>query len=228
MTTMTFSRNQIIIVLATLAAVIGVVFAVTGSNGSKVSMAQATSGPGDAKLAELLKPGPLEENAFGNPQAPVTIIEYSSMTCGHCANFHKTVLPKLKEKYVDTGKVRYIIREFPLDDLARGAFMLARCAGPVRYLSFVDTLYAKQEEWAFGNDPLSKLRELSKQAGFTEERFNQCLRDQNLLDGINMVQERGRKFGVRSTPTFFINGQMLRGVNGVEAFEKIIDPLLKG
>ncbi len=225
---MTFSRNQIMIMLAAIAIVLGVVFAATRSDSSKIGVAEATSNSGDSRLAELLKPGPLEENAFGNPQAAVTIIEYSSMTCGHCAKFHKTVLPKLKEKYIDTGKVRYIIREFPLDDLARGAFMLARCAGPVRYLSFVDTLYAKQEEWAFTSDPLSKLRELSKQAGFTEERFNQCLRDQNLLDGINRVQERGETFGVRSTPTFFINGQMLRGANSVEAFEKIIDPLLKG
>lgn len=230
---MTLSRNQVIIVLAALAAMLGVAYAVFSPGSSPLELADKntpsnTVNVAESKTDELMAKGPLEENAFGNPDAAVTIIEYSSLTCGHCANFHKNVLPKLKQKYIDTGKVRYIIREFPLDDLAKGAFMLARCAGPVRYLSFVETLYAKQEEWAFTDDPLPKLRELSKQAGFTEDRFNQCLRDQKLLDGINIVQERGEKLGVRSTPSFFINGQLLKGVNSVEAFDKIIEPMLKG
>ncbi len=188
----------------------------------------AAESSSNAATTELMEKGPLDENVMGAANAPVTIIEYSSMTCGHCATFHSKVLPQLKEKYIDTGKVRYIIREFPLDDLAKGAFMLARCVGPVRYFSFVDVLYAKQEEWAFTKEPLPELLKLAKQAGMTEEKFNQCLMDQKLLDGINAVQERGQtKFQVRSTPTFFVNGQMLKGVRDISDLDKVIEPLLK-
>lgn len=177
---------------------------------------------------ELMVKGPLEENILGSAEAPVTIIEYSSMTCPHCANFHKKTLPDLKKKYIDTGKARYIIREFPLDNLAMAAFMLARCAGPKKYFPFVDALYAQQQSWAFveGN-PVPELLKMAKQAGFTKERFEKCLSDQKLLDGLNWVRNRGnQKFNVRSTPTFFINGKQMKGSQNLAAFEKMMEPHL--
>ncbi len=177
---------------------------------------------GDASMEELMKTGPLPEMVMGAKDAPNVLIEYSSMTCPHCANFHTKVLPDLKKKLIDTGKVRYIIREFPLDNLAAAAFMLARCVGPKKYFAFVDALYAKQEDWAFSpGSPVPKLEKMAKQAGMSADRFKSCLQDQKLLDGILWVRERGNKtFGVNSTPTFFLNGKRLVGVQSVEDFAK--------
>jgi protein-disulfide isomerase len=183
--------------------------------------AQAPLKP-DVDLAEFMKPGEIPDMVLGKEDAPYTIVEYSSMTCPHCAAFHKTVLPKLKEKYIDTGKARYIIREFPLDNVAAAAFMLGRCVDQAKYFDFIDLLYANQEEWAFKDNPLPGLQKFSKQVGFTEEKFNECLKDEKLLNHIEWVRDRGSKqFGVKATPTFFINGQKLKGVE-LDAFEKVM------
>ena len=185
----------------------------------------------DSSMSELMKKGPLPENIIGSETAPVTIIEYSSMTCPHCANFHKEVLPGLKEKYIDTGKVRYIIREFPLDNLAAAAFMLARCSGPKKYFPVVEAFYAKQQVWAFGKEgtPVDRLFDMAKQTGFTRANFDKCLSDQKLLDGIVAIRERGSKsFGVTSTPTFFVNGKLLKGGRNLKAIEDLMEPYLKG
>jgi protein-disulfide isomerase len=188
-------------------------------------------GPDTVDLAELMKPSTLPELALGNAEAPVTVVEYASMTCGHCANFHNKVFPALKEKYVDTGKVRFIFREFPLDNLAAAAAMLARCSGGgEKSLTMTSALFAKQEDWAFvrGN-PVPELFKMARQAGFTQESFDKCLTDQKLLDDITAARERAAKsFGVNSTPTFFINGKRLNDRSDtIESFVKAIDPLLK-
>lgn len=174
---------------------------------------------------ELMEEGPLPENALGEATAPNTVIEYSSMTCPHCARFHRDVLPDLKKKYIDTGKVLYIIREFPLDNLAFAASMLARCAGPEKYFPFVEVLFEKQQEWAFGEgDPVPRLFKMAQQAGFTKESFEKCLKDQKLLDGITAVRKRAHeKFGVNSTPTLFVNGKLLKGASNVGDIEKLMD-----
>lgn len=174
---------------------------------------------------ELMEDGPLPENALGEATAPNTIIEYSSMTCPHCARLHKEVIPELKSKYVETGQARYILREFPLDNLAFAAFMLARCAGPEKYFPFIEVLYAKQEEWAFGEgDPVERLYKMAQQAGFSRDKFTSCLKDQKLLDGIAAVRKRAaEKFGVNSTPTLFVNGQMLKGPADIGAIEKLME-----
>src|SRR5262245_33713461 len=178
-------------------------------------------------LAELMQPGPLGEMSLGDEKAPVTIIEYASMTCPHCANFHETTYLELKKKYIDTGKVRFIFREFPLDQLAAAAFMLARCGGKDRYFPMIETLFQQQRTWAVQR-PLAPLLAISKQAGFTEASFNECLKNQQILDGIEEVRQRGAtKFNVQSTPTFFVNGKLLRGSATLAEFEKEMAQYIK-
>jgi protein-disulfide isomerase len=181
-----------------------------------------------AAAAELMKPGPLPEEAQGNADAPVTLIEYASMTCSHCANFDTQVYPTLKSKYIDPGKVRYIMREFPLDPLAAAGFMLARCAGEGKYFAMIDVLFKMQPQWAFTKDPVQGLLSIAKQAGFSEQRFNECVANQKLLDDIDAVrQHAAEKLGVNSTPTFFINGQIHRGEMTLEDLDKVLAPYLK-
>ena len=181
-------------------------------------------GPSEISVEELMKPGPLPDLVVGKADAPITVVEYASMTCGHCAHFHNTVFPTLKEKYIDTGKVRFIMREFPLDNLAAAASMLARCAGEGKALPLISALFAKQDDWAFvKGDPRPELLKFAKQAGFTQESFEKCLTDQKLLDDISSIRSRAADtFGVNATPTFFVNGKKLNGV-GLEDFEKAFE-----
>jgi protein-disulfide isomerase len=177
---------------------------------------------------QLMAPGPLPDIAQGSPDAPVTIIEYASMTCSHCAAFQAETLPQLKAKYVDTGKVRLILREYPLDPLATAASMLARCAGPDKRTAIVDMLYAQQKNWAFVDKPLEALAAEVKQAGISQADFEACLKNQDLLTKVNETRKRANDaFKVNSTPTFFINGQLLSGEQPIEEFDKAIAPLLK-
>ncbi|MGE3144157.1 MAG: DsbA family protein [Pseudorhodoplanes sp.] len=177
--------------------------------------------------ADLAVEGPLGDVVMGKADAPVTIIEYASMTCSHCANFAERTFPELKKRYIDTGKVKYILREFPLDPLAAAGFMLARCAGKDKYYPLVETLFAQQKTWAV-QKPIEPLMAIAKQAGFTQESFNACLSDQKVLEGIEAVRARGaEKLGVNSTPTFFINGKVIRGDMTIEQLDKEIQPHLK-
>jgi protein-disulfide isomerase len=178
----------------------------------------------DPGLAELMAPGPLPDLSLGKEDAPDTIVEYASMTCPHCAQFHKTVLPELKTKYIDTGQARLILREFPLDQLAAQASMLARCAGPDRYYPMVGALFDTQETWAVaGTEGTDKLLQIAKQAGFSKEKFDQCIGDKALFEKIVEIRERGHEtFGVDSTPTFFINGKRLTGEQTVAGFEAML------
>ncbi|PVB63042.1 DsbA family protein [Labrenzia sp. 011] len=175
-------------------------------------------------LDELLKPGPLGDKVLGEEDAPVTIVEYASMTCGHCANFHKQTYADLKKDYIDTGKVRFIFREFPLDPVAAAAFMLARCAPADKYFEIVDIMFEQQRSWAFSDNPYQSLLDFSKQIGFTQESFEECLTNQGLLDAVNAVKDRGAgEFGVNSTPTFFINGEKHSGALSIDEMGKIIE-----
>jgi protein-disulfide isomerase len=177
--------------------------------------------------ADLMKAGPLGDVVMGRDDAPVTIIEYASMTCGHCATFHNTTYPELKKKYIDTGKVRYILREFPLDPLAAAGFMLARCAGNDKYHAMIEVLFAKQKDWVVQN-PIPPLLAIAQQAGFTKDSFESCLKDQKILEAIESVRTHGaEKLGVNSTPTFFINGKLFRGTLTPAELDKQLEPLLK-
>ena len=193
--------------------------------------AEANLPAGDLS-AELAQPAPDGDMAIGSDKAPVTIIEYASMTCPHCAHFSDTTFPELKRRYIDTGKVRFIFREFPLDKLAAAGFMLARCAskdgGGERYMAVVETLFAKQQEWAIPDNPVPPLKNIAKQFGFTEESFNACLTNQNIMNGIEAVRDHAAaKLGVNSTPTFFVNGKKVTGDVTIETLAKEIDPSLK-
>ena len=178
-------------------------------------------------VAKLMEAGPLPDQVQGKADAPVTIVEYASMTCGHCAHFHETTYPVLKEKYIDTGKVRFILREFPLDIVAKAAFMLARCAGEGKYYPMTDTLFETQKSWAFTNNPAQALLGIAKQSGMTEEQFNACLSDAKLGGEIDESAKRAAtEFGIDSTPTFFINGKKFSGAISPEDLDKELAPLL--
>jgi protein-disulfide isomerase len=177
---------------------------------------------------DLAEAGPLGDKVLGNAQAPVTCYEYASLTCGHCASFHADGFKVLTEKYIDTGKVKYILRDFPLDPLAAAGFMLAHCAGEGKYYPMVDLLFAQQPAWTRTDKPVDALMALTKQAGFTQESFEACLKNQSIYDGVNAVRQRGTdKFKVSSTPTFFFNGRKVTGALSGKDLEGIIEPLLK-
>lgn len=210
---------------------------VTGSGlllSPRRAMAQAKPGeskapepPAKVDVAELMKPGPLPDQAIGDANAPVTIVEYASMTCSHCAHFHTETYPELKKRYVETGKVRYILREFPFDPVAAGASMLSRCAGEDKSLALAEELFKTQKDWAFVQNAAAGLFAIVSKHGFDKVKFEGCLRDQKLLDAINAIRERGMNaFGVNSTPTFFINGERAVGSMSIQELAAKIDPLL--
>ncbi len=186
----------------------------------------APKSDGTVDMNKLLEAGKLDEKVLGKADAPVTIVEYASMTCSHCADFTVNTLPSIKEKYIDTGKARLIFREFPFDPRATAAFMLARCAPDERYFPMVDVLFKQQMQWAAADDAQAALLQISKLAGFTQESFNACLTNQQLLDDVNAVRDRGAEFGVNATPTFFINGQKYSGALSVDQMSAVIDSML--
>lgn len=186
-------------------------------------LAMAQTVPAD----ELAQQGPLGDVVLGSADAKVTIVEYASLTCSHCAHFHDTTLPELKSKYIDTGKVRFILREFPLDPLATAGFMLARCSGNDKYYPMTDLLFSQQKNWAFVERPVDALFAVVKQAGFTQESAEACLKRQDIYDAVNAVKKRGADvMKVDATPTFFINGQKRSGALSIAEIDEILKPLL--
>jgi protein-disulfide isomerase len=188
--------------------------------------AKAPESAGSVDMAKLLEPGALPDKVLGKPDAPVTIVEYASMTCPHCAHFHATTLPELKTKYIDAGKARLIFREFPFDPRAEAGFMLARCSND-NYFPMVDVLFRQQQNWASVDNAKDALLQISKLAGFSQESFEACLTDQKLLEDVRAVQKRGSdEFKVDSTPTFFINGNTYKGALTIAEMSAIIDGML--
>ncbi len=174
-------------------------------------------------LSDLDEAPALGEKFLGKADAPVTVIEYASATCPHCANFHVGTFKQLKTDYIDTGKVKFVFREFPFDDLALAAFMLARCADESKYFPMIDVLFEQQKVWT-RNNPKGELFKIAKLAGFTEDSFNACLRNEEIAKGILAIRDKGSKsYGVDSTPTFFINGKEMEGNQDIGAFKKMID-----
>lgn len=170
---------------------------------------------------------PLPDEIIGESDAPITVIEYASMTCPHCRAFHENVWPDIKRDYVDTGKVKFIVRPFPFAGDRRGeaAFMLAKCAPNNNYYAMLDSLFSTQDIWADGSkNPVPELTRLSKLAGMSTSDFESCLSRQDLLDQIVSSRRKAMDdFGVRSTPTFFINSRKFSGDLTVEGLGKALD-----
>ncbi len=176
-----------------------------------------------AEKAALAAPQALPDIVQGKAEAPETIVEYASMTCSHCAAFHKEVWPALKAKYVETGKAKFVLREFPLDPLAIAGFMLARCAGPDKRDAVVDRLFDRQADWAFAEDPLPRLKAEVEAAGVPGAEVDACLKNQKLLDQVKSVRAlAAQKLGVDSTPTFFVAGKRLAGEQSLDSFDRIL------
>ena len=180
--------------------------------------------------SDVAKPVSLPDMALGPANASVTITEYASMTCPHCAAFNETVFPKIRSEYIDTGKVRYVFREFPLDIKAAAGSMLSRCiakddAG--KYFAVTDMLFRQQNDWVMKNTT-ETLTRIGKQAGLSQQAVEDCLKDQALLDKIAADQKYASEvLKVNSTPTFFLNGEMIRGETSFAEFDKRIKALLK-
>ncbi len=173
---------------------------------------------------ELLRAGPLGDRTLGNPNAPVTVIEYASLTCPHCRNYHANVFPKVKQAYIDTGKVRYIVREFPLGRSAGNAAIINRCAPPEKYFTLLDAFLARQAEWVSQEVRLDAIYGVTKSTGMSRETFDKCLTNQGIIDGLNEVKQRGRRYGVVGTPTFFVNGRKAQGAITFEEIKALIEP----
>jgi protein-disulfide isomerase len=180
--------------------------------------------------SDVAKPVSLPDMALGPANATVTITEYASMTCPHCAAFTENVFPKIKSEYIDTNKVRYVFREFPLDIKAAAGSMLARCIAKGdsgKYFAVIDMLFKQQGDWVMKNTT-ETLTRIGKQAGLSQQAVEDCLKDQALLDKIAADQKFASEvLKVNSTPTFFINGEMIKGETTFEEFDKRIKSLLK-
>ncbi len=210
-----FSRRQI---------VAGIVISAAAAVAPTASIAQEAT---DVPLDRLLSAGGLPDLWIGPADAKVTVIEYASMTCTHCARFHKETMPHIKQLIAGGSSIRFVLREFPLDPLATAAFMLARAAGPERRDAFVDLLFDQQSVWAFNGRPLDTLPVLARQAGMSQEAFEAVLKDEALYGSINKMREQATvEFKVNATPTFFINGRRRAGMMTVSEFDAAVSPLL--
>jgi len=209
----TLSRRQLLQAASGLALTIGIM--------GLPALAQAAE---TVDIDELMKPSPLGDKVLGSEDAPVTIVEYASMTCGHCAHFDEVTFPELKSRYIETGKVRYIFREYPLNQPAYAMSMLARCMPADKYFDGVEIMFEQLRSGALSGTFLPALTKLSKQIGFTQESFEECLTNQKLLDALEAEKTRAtNEFGVKATPTFFINGEKHSGALSIEEMGKIID-----
>ena len=180
----------------------------------------------NVNAAELLKPDPLGDLWLGPESAKVAIVEYASLTCGHCAHFHATTFKELKKRYVDPGQVRFTLRPFALNQIDTALYMVAR-SEPSKYYGITDLLFETQDSWIRAAKPLDSLKQVLRQAGISEDKFNATLKDQKLLDGINAVRQRASEtFKVESTPTIFVNGVRQQGDASIDALEKLIKPAL--
>lgn len=201
-------------------------------NSDAVLMAQADTAPatpatpaveapessGSVDVADLMAEGPLPDVVIGDADAPVTIVEYASMTCSHCADFHENSYPQIKTDFLDTGKAKLIIREFPFDPRALAGFMLARCTGDdAKRTAMIDVLFSQQDDWARTDNASAALLKIAKLAGMSQDEFTSCLNDKEMQEKIVEIQQKGQnEFGVNATPTFFINGDKFYGALSAE------------
>ncbi|HTZ79651.1 MAG TPA: DsbA family protein [Stellaceae bacterium] len=190
-------------------------------------MAVGLLGTSPAGAQSAPQPTP-DDRILGKPDAPITIFEYASLTCPHCAEFDRETLPKLKESWIDTGKARLIFRDFPLDGTALKAAILARCSPPSEFYSFIDVLFRSQQSWAVSSDLNAALEKIAKLGGLSDETFNACMKNDDLQKQIVAERYQAEKqYGVDSTPTFFINGVKFVGAQPFSEFDKALQAASK-
>lgn len=189
--------------------------------------AESASSVQTEKVAQEIPVKPLPEMSLGSPKAPVVIINYSSLTCVHCAHFHAAVLPEIEKKYIEPGLVRIIFRDYPSDQVSLCAHQLAWCKGELKYLDFVKLLYSTQEKWLQADDPIAALKSIALQNGITAEQFESCIKDNELMSKIVQLRLEGqKKYNITSTPTIIINAKIYPRALTFEEFEEIVRPLL--
>ncbi|KAA0684955.1 DsbA family protein [Azospirillum brasilense] len=213
MTAHPFNRRQAVALLGAIGLL----------GGAPMALAQSpATAPAPAVPATATTP-----RVLGSPDAPVEVVEYASLTCHHCATFHNEVLPQVKKELIDTGKIRIVYRDFPLDRAALDAAVLARCVPPGRYFAILPVLFAKQDDWSHAKDPRESLTRYGLLAGLPKETYQACLDDQVLGDAILQSRLDGaEKHQIDSTPSFVIDGKTHKGVLSYEAFLNVVRPLL--
>jgi len=178
-------------------------------------------------VADLAKAGPLGDLAFGSANAPVTVIEYASLTCPFCKAFHERTYQAFKRRYIDTGKVRYIVREFPIGHSSGNAWLVTRCAPKKDFLKLYGLYLQNQHLWVSQNVRPERIFAIAKRTGMTRAAFDKCMSNQAIIDAVKWVKQRGRRLGVTGTPTFFINGRKERSALTIEQLAGIIDPMIE-
>ena len=177
-------------------------------------------------LADVMMTGPLPEMSLGRPDAPVTIVQYASLTCPHCRAFHADTFPEFKRTYIDTGKVRYILREFPIGKQSGNATVALRCAAPNKYFDLYGKFMAQQASWVSQEVRIDPIFAVAKQVGMTRPQLDACLQNQAMIDGLKWVKERGRKLGVIGTPNFFIQGKLVKSTLTMKDIRDRVEPYL--
>lgn len=176
-------------------------------------------------LSDLLTAPKEGDMVEGVDTAKVTIVEYASASCPHCAAFYNDVYIQFKKDYIDTGKVKFVFREFPHNDQAMGAFMLARCSPKEKYFPLLDIFFKTQQKWV--PDAYNQLKDIAKQTGMSAEDFDKCLKNTDVAKGIMEVRDKADKsYGVTGIPTIFINGKLYDGERTIDSLKKYVDPLL--
>ena len=195
-----------------VAAVCGFILSVSGDARAEI-----------ASLEDAMKPA-----VVGQTDAPVTIEEFASLGCPHCAHFHEQVFPQIKKDYIDTGKAKLVFTDFPLGTPALAAAMISRCAGSARYFGFVSFFFGVQKQWAYATNPLDALKKVSRMAGMSGEDVDACLKQQPLIDFIQGTARKASKdHEINSTPSFLVNGKKVSGAQPYEEFKAVIDAALK-
>ncbi len=218
--------RNILIALGVVAVLAIVGLAITENTGPSGDNGKSPSATNAAKkVMPVIGAG---EYIIGKPDAPITIVEYASLTCPHCARFHTNTLPKLIEKYIDPGKVRLVYRDFPLDRYALQGSMMARCAGPERYLGFIDAMFMTQDAWARSDNPTLALARIGLNGGMPQKAFEACMRNKEIETKILAQRVKGQeKFSINSTPSFIIDGRTHAGALTIAEIDGILAPLLK-
>lgn len=211
-------------ILSRLLGVSMIALAVPGCGTAAREDAEAQEALAEDQL--LIKPGPLGDRSMGRADAPVTIIEYASLTCPHCRAFHRDVLPKLKSAYIDKGKVRFVLREFPIGKTAGVASIIARCASEAEFFAMNDNFLFNQAAWVSQDVRPDAIYAVAAKRGMDRATFDKCMANQSIIEGLTEGKQRGRKLGVIGTPTLFINGRKAQGTITYEQVKAMIEPHL--